>query len=109
MSARTFRLVLVLICALYAAQGLHYARVLIPVHDAVRYLFIGAKAVRGERYVEHFPIDVRDGGRDEGLHDIGDEDEVTPLAPVADDGEGSAVRALGDEHSEDGAVRAGRA
>ena len=46
MSARTFRLVLVLICALYAAQGLHYARVLIPVHDAVMYLFIGAKATR---------------------------------------------------------------
>jgi len=61
MSARTFRLVLVLISALYAAQGLHYARVLIPVHDAVMYLFIGAKAVRGEvslyddRLVGHRP------------------------------------------------------
>src|SRR2546427_515391 len=64
---------------------------------------------RAGRYVEHFPIDVRDGGRDEGLHDIGDEDEITLLAPVADDGEGSAVRALGEEDAEDGAICAGRA
>ena len=61
MSARTFRVVLLVICVLYAAQGLHYARMLIPVHDAVMYLFIGAKAVRGEvslyddRLVGHRP------------------------------------------------------
>ena len=34
--------------ALFAAQGLHYASILVPVPDGVQYLMIGAKAVRGE-------------------------------------------------------------
>lgn len=39
---------LVLVASLYVAQGLYYARVLVPVHDAIMYLLVGAKAVRGE-------------------------------------------------------------
>lgn len=33
---------------LFAAQGLSYARVLVPVPDGIQYLMVGAKAVRGE-------------------------------------------------------------
>jgi len=41
-------LVLLLITALYLVQAVHYARVLVPVHDGVQYLMVGAMAVRGE-------------------------------------------------------------
>src|SRR3989304_1419632 len=34
--------------ALFAAQGVHYASILVPVPDGVQYLMIGANAVRGE-------------------------------------------------------------
>ena len=36
------------IAALYLAQGFYYARVLTPTEDAIQYLLIGAKAVKGE-------------------------------------------------------------
>jgi hypothetical protein len=36
------------IAALYLAQGFYYARVLVPTEDAIQYLLIGAKAVKGE-------------------------------------------------------------
>lgn len=45
---RALILVLAVIAALYLAQSLYYASVLVPVHDGVQYLLIGAKAVRGE-------------------------------------------------------------
>jgi len=41
-------LALALIAALYLVQAVHYARVLVPVHDGVQYLMVGAMAVRGE-------------------------------------------------------------
>ncbi|PYM91702.1 MAG: hypothetical protein DME04_18045 [Candidatus Rokuibacteriota bacterium] len=47
-SSRRFWFVLVLIGALFVAQGLYYARTLVPVHDGVQYLLIGAKVLRGE-------------------------------------------------------------
>lgn len=42
------RLLLALAVALTLAQGLYYARVLVPSHDAVQYLLVGQKVVRGE-------------------------------------------------------------
>ncbi|HYS94735.1 MAG TPA: hypothetical protein VEL48_14970, partial [Candidatus Acidoferrales bacterium] len=41
-------LVFALIAILYLVQALHYARLLVPVHDGVQYLMVGAMAVRGE-------------------------------------------------------------
>src|SRR5713101_5587786 len=41
-------LALALIVALYLVQAVHYARILVPVHDGVQYLMVGAMAVRGE-------------------------------------------------------------
>ena len=48
MSRRSFRLCLLALAALYVAQALYYARVLIPAHDAIQYLLVGARVVRGE-------------------------------------------------------------
>ena len=48
MSRRGFLVTAALLAALYIAQGLYFARVLVPVSDGVQYLMIGAKAVRGE-------------------------------------------------------------
>ena len=48
MSTRSFRLSLALLATLFVAQGIYYARVLIPVHDAVQYLLVGAHVVRGD-------------------------------------------------------------
>lgn len=45
---RRVGIALTLIAVLYVAQGLYYARVLVPVHDAVQYLLVGSKVVRGE-------------------------------------------------------------
>lgn len=45
---RRLPLALALIATLYLVQALHYARVLVPAHDGVQYLMVGAKAVRGE-------------------------------------------------------------
>ena len=43
-----FALPVLAAAALFAAQGLHYSSILVPVPDGVQYLMIGAKAVRGE-------------------------------------------------------------
>lgn len=51
MSRRTFALAVALLGALYVAQGLYYARVLIPTPDAIQYLFVGVQAVTGQRGV----------------------------------------------------------
>jgi 4-amino-4-deoxy-L-arabinose transferase-like glycosyltransferase len=47
-SPTRFKLAFVVVCALYLAQGLYYARVLVPVADGVQYLLVGSMAVRGE-------------------------------------------------------------
>jgi hypothetical protein len=47
-SSRAFRLWLAVLAALYVAQGIYFARTLVPVHDAVQYLLVGVHAVRGE-------------------------------------------------------------
>ena len=47
-SAWRFPSILLLIGALFVAQGLYYARTLVPVPDGVQYLLVGAKALRGE-------------------------------------------------------------
>lgn len=48
MSSRSFKLALILLAALYMAQALYYARVLVPNHDAIQYLLVGARVVLGE-------------------------------------------------------------
>ena len=48
MPVRRFRPLLVALVALYLAQGLYYARIVVPVSDGVQYLMIGARVVRGE-------------------------------------------------------------
>jgi 4-amino-4-deoxy-L-arabinose transferase-like glycosyltransferase len=45
---RALIIIVALIGALYLAQALYYASVLVPVHDGIQYLLVGAKAVRGE-------------------------------------------------------------
>lgn len=46
--ASALKLALALTAGLYLLQGLYYARVLVPAHDAVQYLLIGSKVVKGE-------------------------------------------------------------
>jgi hypothetical protein len=47
-TARRFRLLLATLVGLYLAQGLYYARTVLPVSDGVQYLMIGARVLRGE-------------------------------------------------------------
>src|SRR6267143_1788628 len=47
-SSRRFWFLLALIGALFVAQGIYYARVLVPVHDGIQYLLVGSRAHRGE-------------------------------------------------------------
>lgn len=48
MSERSFKLALLGLAALYVAQALSFAYTLVPAHDAIQYLLVGAKVVRGE-------------------------------------------------------------
>jgi hypothetical protein len=48
MPARRFRLLLAALVVMYLAQGLYFARVLVPVSDGIQYLMVGARVVRGE-------------------------------------------------------------
>lgn len=45
---RVFAFALFFAGVLFVVQGLYYARHLVPVHDGIQYLLIGAKALRGE-------------------------------------------------------------
>jgi hypothetical protein len=48
MSSRSLVIVVAGLAALYVAQGLYFTYTLIPTHDAIQYLLVGAKVVRGE-------------------------------------------------------------
>jgi hypothetical protein len=46
--ARTFRIAFAALALLYVAQGLYFARHLVPVSDGIQYLSVGKKALAGE-------------------------------------------------------------
>src|SRR5205823_1677943 len=48
MPGRSFKLMLLGLAVLYVTQALYFAYTLIPTHDAIQYLLVGAKVVRGE-------------------------------------------------------------
>jgi hypothetical protein len=48
MSRRSLLLVVAGLAVLYIAQGLYFTYTLIPTHDAIQYLLVGARVVRGE-------------------------------------------------------------
>jgi hypothetical protein len=48
MSSRSLVIVVAGLAALYVTQGLYFAYTLIPTHDAIQYLLVGARVVRGE-------------------------------------------------------------